>query len=406
MDTVQVFYKIPERFPHWPQIDPPFATKSDEMFAKLICHPPLGQPTVLSSTTTNVTFRVALEVKANSEKSWEVLLWHNLEGNWQESTLNQAADPHNIVSYCSNCPLLSAYILQLSISSSQNESKVLYFTLNLPRPELKEKTTTQFTIKFRHSSMSRWIWVNEQFNLSDGQLYWQQTFPEAGLIDQFIEGLDPEIKATFQNPETPDTLLWSLSCPVPEAQGTASGSSQRILGRAISSTRWFATCRLYSPWFIPRHGKGRFSVDKDAVQIAFLREDGLSVVLLALSGINDTSVCFRNDESGNVVVNTKNDSPSSSHGIIIVAVAKSFDIANASTLYHARKLSAGTSNTSENNLQAVQKKSDDEAKPTWYEEWVDGFGYCTWNSLGQGLNEQRILDALEAFRKDDIASEF
>src|ERR1700755_3335611 len=102
METVQDFYKIPERFPHWPQIDPPYGTKSNEMFAKLVCHPPLGQPTVVPSTATNVTFRVALEVNANSEKSWEVLLWHDLRGDWQESALSQTTDPHNIVSYSSD----------------------------------------------------------------------------------------------------------------------------------------------------------------------------------------------------------------------------------------------------------------------------------------------------------------
>jgi hypothetical protein len=260
--------------------------------------------------------------------------------------------------------------------------------------------------------MSRWIWVNEQFNLSDGELYWQPGSLQDVLIDKFLEGMDPEIEVTFKTPETPDTLLWSLSFPVPEAQGTTPGFSQHILGHAISSSRWFATCRLYSPWFIPRHGKSQFSIDKDAVQVAFLREDGLNVVILALSGINDTSTCFRNDDAGNVIINSNNDSASSSHGIILVAVAKSYDVANASVIYHARKVSAGVSTIDDNATQAIHEKDkkdekdDDQVKPNWYTEWVDGFGYCTWNSLGQGLNEQRILDALEAFRKDNISSEF
>lgn len=56
------------------------------MLVKLICHPPLGQPTVVPATADEVVFRVALEVHASSEKEWEVALWHDGEGGgvWTE----------------------------------------------------------------------------------------------------------------------------------------------------------------------------------------------------------------------------------------------------------------------------------------------------------------------------------
>jgi hypothetical protein len=252
--------------------------------------------------------------------------------------------------------------------------------------------------------MSRWIWVNERLKQADGLLYWQPESVSDQLLEKFVDGLDPLIEATVERPETSDTLLWSLSVPVPQANGTVPGSSQLKLGTVLNSARWFATCRLYSPWFIPRHGKGGFFVDKDAVQVAFLRDDGLSVVILALSGVNDTSMCFRNNDAGEVVIMTRNDADVPASGTIILAVAKSFDIANAATIYHARKVSASASKNLELQMQALQIKDSKEATPNWYEEWVDGFGYCTWNSLGQGLTEDRILESLEAFRKDDISS--
>jgi hypothetical protein len=98
METAQVFYKIPDRFPHWPKIDPPFPIKeASDMFVKIVSHPPLGQPTVIPASCEEVPFRVALEVNANSEKSWEVILWHSSSGKWAEDKLVQIPDDQSIV---------------------------------------------------------------------------------------------------------------------------------------------------------------------------------------------------------------------------------------------------------------------------------------------------------------------
>jgi hypothetical protein len=252
--------------------------------------------------------------------------------------------------------------------------------------------------------MSRWIWVNEQFGIQDGQLCWQPQSLEGKVLDRFLPNLDESIKVTVERPETPETLLWSLSVPVPAADGPIRGFSQKKVGKVLGAIKWFATCRLYSPWFMPKHGKDRFEIDKDAVQVAFLRDDGLSVVLLALSGINDTAVSIRNNEDGYPVFNTQNDKPESSFGTVLVSVATSYEIANASVMYRARGLSNALSSVQEPDLAKAETQPVDDVDPKWYEEWVDGFGYCTWNSLGQSLNEQKILDALDGFRKDGIAS--
>jgi len=49
------------------------------MYAKAVCHPPLGEPTVLPVGTGCVKFTVVLETDAASEKPWEVALWCDLE---------------------------------------------------------------------------------------------------------------------------------------------------------------------------------------------------------------------------------------------------------------------------------------------------------------------------------------
>lgn len=282
------------------------------------------------------------------------------------------------------------------------ETKIVYFVCKLARPKLGGRTSSRFTIKFRHGSMQSWKWVNEQFGWSDGLLLWQPEKLGASLIERFLDGLDPVADVELEQSETPDTLLWSIKLPVPAAEGPKRGSSHFSLGTVIGLKKWFATCRLYNPWFIPRHGKDKFVVDKDVIQAAFLREDGLSVIILGLSGMDDTAAHFRNDD-GKIIANIQNDADSPASGRVLVAVSKSFDIANASVFYHARKLSSELLSLPPQIPQLVEQiKKDGKVNPSWYEEWVDGFGYCTWNSLGQGLTQQKILDSLDSFRKDNI----
>jgi hypothetical protein len=99
MDTVQVFYKIPERFPPWPDIKRLPKEETSEMHAKLICHPPLGQPTVVPASAKSIQFRVALEVDAASQRNWEVVLWHDLDGleKWRDNAFDQSLEDSKIV---------------------------------------------------------------------------------------------------------------------------------------------------------------------------------------------------------------------------------------------------------------------------------------------------------------------
>ena len=40
------------------------------------------------------------------------------------------------------------------------------------------------------------------------------------------------------------------------------------------------------------------------------------------------------------------------------------------------------------------------------ENWYDGLTYCTWNALGQDLNESKIYDALDILKANKIKSEY
>jgi hypothetical protein len=87
-------YKLPERLVYWPE-----SKASDNMYARLVCYPPLGQTTVVPSTSTSVAFTVVVETKASSTREWEVELWHNFGDtpDWQGTSFEELGDSSDLV---------------------------------------------------------------------------------------------------------------------------------------------------------------------------------------------------------------------------------------------------------------------------------------------------------------------
>jgi hypothetical protein len=277
--------------------------------------------------------------------------------------------------------------------SAQVQHKV--FTLSLKRPSREDKSQVQFTIKFRPGEDHAWTWAHSQFSYGDGVLYYQPKF-EHHDISYYIEGLSSDIKLETLTADTPNTQLWSLTAPAKAADGDESGYSTHLLGKPKAYSHWFALVRLWAPWLAPRQGKDSFSPDKDAMLASFLRHDGIHVVILGISGIDDVLTLFKHDDAGNVIISGRNDGEGPGISRVLVAVAESFEIANAAVMYQARRIVMTIRDVSVNH-EAEQKALKD-IKPEWLEEWADGFAYCTWNSLGQNLTEEKIYEALDSFK--------
>jgi hypothetical protein len=97
----QITFKLPERLPPWPEKKSRDNSEADEMFAKLVCSPPLGQATVVPSGQ-STTFTVLLETDAGSKKEWQVALWHNAgasDHEWVSLDLKAASDDIGIVCF-------------------------------------------------------------------------------------------------------------------------------------------------------------------------------------------------------------------------------------------------------------------------------------------------------------------
>ena len=220
----------------------------------------------------------------------------------------------------------------------------------------------------------------------------------------YLKDFSPDLTVDPVESETPHTQLWVLTSLVKAAEGKASGYTDTSLGVPRSFSRWFSLVRIWSPWLAPRHGQGQFSPHEDAVLSSFLRMDGLHLVLLAISGIDQVLTVFKPDSDGNVIAHSRNDSLRTGQARILAAVGTTFNTALAAVLYHARKVVRGYDTMSQDVKEEMETALEKDVKAEWMENWYDGLTYCTWNALGQDLHEQKIFDALDILKEKGIQS--
>lgn len=119
-----------------------------------------------------------------------------------------------------------------------------------------------------------------------------------------------------------------------------------------------------------------------------------------MSGVEDVVSVLRPDGQGSVILSSRNDCEDEGQAMVIAAVGNTFESVIAAAMYHARKVIHGD-NLASNKPQTLTQSG---VKADWMENWSDGLTYCTWNSLGQNLNEQKIYDALDDLRNSTITS--
>lgn len=226
-------------------------------------------------------------------------------------------------------------------------------------------------------------------------------------LEDYIGDLNPELQFTQEHSDTPDTKLWSIQATAKPAHNDESCISEYPFGLPKDFVRWFSLVRLWSPWLAPRQGTEAPLAEKDGVLYSFLREDGLHVVALAVSGIDDVLTTFKAGQD-RLVISARNDSEEDGVARVLVAVGKTLDTATGAAVYHARQLISKhhvVSPEMEGIVAQLEKKDDDsKLHVSWVQDWIDGFTYCTWNGLGQNLTEEKISNALASLKKEGINS--
>lgn len=364
---------------------------ADKMHLKISSWPPLGRSSIVSRHDDSVKFTVLLETASTSlskQSEPQVCVWHNHNGDsdWGELSLKPIPEDEDVKLF--------------HRSEGQNIVRKWFSGELSGLP--KHGQSVSFTVKFLVDEGHEWKWIKDTTGIEDGQLHYQTkdfTKHSSHDLKHWFNDISSDISVQSERPETDNTHLYSLTAPIKPAKGEDSGYSHHQLGVPNHTSRWFGLVRLWSPWLAPRQGKGKLDVDKDAILLSFLRSDGLHVVVLGISGIDDLVTTFFNDERGNVIIKGRNDRTDTGTSRVLVAVADTFETANAAVWYHARKVVASLS-TSDFDKETETMVKD--VKPEWLEEWYDGLTYCTWNGLGQKLSEKKILDALDALDAEGI----
>lgn len=86
-----------------------------------------------------------------------------------------------------------------------------------------------------------------------------------------------------------------------------------------------------------------------------------------------------------------------------MAVADTFEVANAAVMYHARKIVSPFADSLTPESTSVHSENRNEVSETdFLDDFVDGLTYCTWNSLGQTLTAAALMDVLQSFADNGI----
>ena len=311
----------------------------------------------------------------------------------------------------------------LSQTEGEHQSRRYIFTgeINLPATG----GNAQFTVRFRTNPEAEWQWANQLRQVNDGELIWaprasafelgpEQETPSAeskGDLGKYIDSIPYDVDVEWRKSEAPGAVLWDISRNVEGATEGRSGTKKMTLGMPSSVSRYFALVRVWTPWLGPRHGRDKFRLTEEAILCSFLRTDGVHLVMLAVSGINNVLTLFQSGDSGEVVVNALNDNEETAKFQVLAAAADDFEVALSSLVYEARKLVTVQGEESPESTGEEPKRSipgDDivmvekDLKADWMSEWYDGLTYCTWNALGQDLTEDKILGALETLKNHGV----
>ncbi|KMU86746.1 hypothetical protein CIHG_04535 [Coccidioides immitis H538.4] len=144
------------------------------LFANISSWPPLGQVTFLKRNGNDISgdkarFTILLEASSSfPEQGWEVSIWHNVYGDWEELTLQKVTGQ------------------KVPVASGRKTGGDYHrhtFSGELGFP--KEGKYASFTVKYRIGPDTEWQWVKELFGTKDGEIVFE---PPQTWIDKYRDG--------------------------------------------------------------------------------------------------------------------------------------------------------------------------------------------------------------------------
>lgn len=260
----------------------------------------------------------------------------------------------------------------------------------------------KFTLRFRAGNQT-WQWAKDAFGEQDGEICFQDPRFEPYSLQSCCASIDPALNITPTSGFLKNiaATVWEISDSVPGAKDPNSGYKTRRIGLPRDFSRWFALVRHSTAWIAPRQGQNEIALDAEAVLCSFLRKDGLHLLFLAVTA-GDVLTVLTTDERGELLMVGKNDSLDVGQCVVIAALATTLEDAIAAAVARSEDVVR----RSEPSLPTIWNKAssvmmNDAAKDS--QGWFNGLTYCTWNALGQDLNQGKILDALQVLVEHGIA---
>ncbi|RMZ88523.1 hypothetical protein DV736_g4240, partial [Chaetothyriales sp. CBS 134916] len=399
------------------------------LFANLITYPPLAQVSVVPPSRNEFNFTVVLESSQSlPERPWEVSIWYDDASYSAHKTTTWQALELDLVNE-------APYPLTKDDGGSSPVLRRYTYTGNLASPfvshdKVHKGRRVPFTVRYRIDQHSQWQWVYHNFGIADGELILQPP-----IDPNYLSSSPVDLKTGWWSRKLPSEAsgarlyVMESTEPIhspPPGSGQDAQAERRVFGRVLSVSRWLALVRIWSPWLAPRHGDYKLHLSEPAILLSFLRSDGLHVLVLAVNGIDDVVTTFSSSDDGEIVIEARNDSGKDRKFKVLAASAWRFEVALAAAMYEMRKL-VRSSAVHQEMIEKIPKHIRAESLPSepdtvmvssdaalgassppnaphanWLEFWYDALAFCTWNSLGQDLNLDKIVNAIQSLADNDI----
>ncbi|KAK9467762.1 glycoside hydrolase superfamily [Lipomyces arxii] len=355
-------------------------------------------PTVTSTVTANsriLSFEAFVTTSGSDLPSaFEISLW------WSPQDLDWVASPFKLVT--SDIPFSAV---------SRNDDRLYHFALQFV-PPLSSKCV-KFSAKYRLNLSSDWVWCQDFGTFGRVILHRPSAtavFPPLGAL--FTESSE-NLEGDEMMSEVVDSRVWKVT-------GIASARKQEstFLGKPADMHRYMALVRIQGSWLGPRHGSNAFTVDRPALMVLFQREDGYSVCVLPLSNMKSLVTTYMHSDEGKIVLDIDNACSEHKTYSVFVGISRDPYKAVQSALYSLRSFiqsyhgaliqDAEPEGPVESTVATtlvqplVQKEDSQPVSGTWYEDWMDMFGFCTWNSMGIEVSHDKIMAALHDLDKSGI----
>ncbi|KAK9470465.1 glycoside hydrolase superfamily [Dipodascopsis tothii] len=369
----------------------------------LALEPPLGSTTATASRI--VRFTAAVQTPTPLPPAFRLELWWRADdGEWQSLPFRLRRTVPTAAVAAAGAAAGPTAAFDLAFVPPQTAGRV------------------EFTARYRWTPGGAYTWCGS--SESNGRVWMGRAPAAAGPLEPVFD----DTAMDFTTEELASEVVGARVLRMQGACEPADGAQAFVLGRPSKMVKFTALVRVQNSWLGPRHGTDTLWVDLPAAFLLFLREDGLSVAVLPVSDMKAYVTSYIHTVDGQAVLSVHNDAPSMATFAAYVGVSdgpyKAVQAAFYSVRAELRTLGVkdphgpaaphapDLADASLPDLPGLVRRADlagvahdntsRDVHPLWYEQWLDYFGFCTWNSMGIDVSHDGIIDALKDLHRTGV----